>query len=263
VSVTKDRLDKLYIFFTGVLIVVGGFGVRAAYKTLQAMQQQITEMKEQRSAMQGQLTTMQGQLAAMIGAGQQTDKLIEHASDQVSALRQAAGAMQDSAEAGKMAARASVKAADAALLNAQAVMKAERAHVDAEFVPFERGSAMHRFKISNFGKSRAQITSFSIAHTSLNKTLNEWPARLPRGTPDRRRVNQILPPGGEWFSIMEFDIRNYLTPEERSGERIGVFQGRVDYLDIYGMEEHYTEIVYRCTPDPSVLENVPPYNQYT
>ena len=30
VSVTKDWLDKVYIFFTGVLILVGGLGVRAA-----------------------------------------------------------------------------------------------------------------------------------------------------------------------------------------------------------------------------------------
>src|SRR5437763_707922 len=38
VSVMKDRLDKLYIFFTGVLIVVGSLGVRAAYRTLKAME---------------------------------------------------------------------------------------------------------------------------------------------------------------------------------------------------------------------------------
>src|ERR1700733_901382 len=65
VSVSKDWLDKLYIFLTGVLIVVGGFGVRAAYKTL-------GEIKAQREAMQGQLTAMQGQLTQ---AAQQTREL--------------------------------------------------------------------------------------------------------------------------------------------------------------------------------------------
>ena len=47
VSVTKDRLDKLYIFLTGVLILVGGLGVRAAYKTLKAIERQGLSMRRQ------------------------------------------------------------------------------------------------------------------------------------------------------------------------------------------------------------------------
>jgi hypothetical protein len=70
VSVTKDRWDRIYIIFTGILMVVGIFGVYAAYKTL-------GEIKAQREAMQGQLTTMHGQLTQMESTVKQTDRLIE------------------------------------------------------------------------------------------------------------------------------------------------------------------------------------------
>ena len=91
VSVTKDRLDKLYIAFTGILILVGALGVKAAFKTL-------GEMKAQREAMQGQLKVMQGQVAQMEIAGRQTDSLITQAR----------------------------KSADAAWLNAESAISAER-----------------------------------------------------------------------------------------------------------------------------------------
>jgi hypothetical protein len=44
VSVMKDWMDRLYIFFTGVLIIVGSLGVWAAFRTLRAIGQQADQM---------------------------------------------------------------------------------------------------------------------------------------------------------------------------------------------------------------------------
>jgi hypothetical protein len=44
VSVMKDGIDRLSIFFTGVLIIVGSFGVRAAFRTLRAIGRQADQM---------------------------------------------------------------------------------------------------------------------------------------------------------------------------------------------------------------------------
>lgn len=120
VSVTKDWWDRSYIIFTGILIIVGLIGVRAAYKTL-------GEIKTQREAMQGQLMAMQGQLDAMTSSGKQTDKLIKHAADQVVALTDAAQAAKETAEAAQINAMNSENAALAATANAQATIIAAQA----------------------------------------------------------------------------------------------------------------------------------------
>lgn len=87
VSVSKDWLDKLYILFTGILIVVGSFGVRAAYKTLKAIETQASVMGEQRQVMLGQLRTMQEQISEM--------------SAQSGILQESVNVARDAAEASK------------------------------------------------------------------------------------------------------------------------------------------------------------------
>jgi hypothetical protein len=94
VSVTKDWWDRLYIGFTGILIIVGILGVRAAYKTLR-------EMKVQRETMQGQLTTTQDQLTQMKDSGRQTDSLITQATIQAEKTGIAADAAKKSADAAR------------------------------------------------------------------------------------------------------------------------------------------------------------------
>jgi hypothetical protein len=79
----KNWLDKTYIFLTGILALVGIFGVRAAYRTLRAIEQQAGVMKAQRKTMQRQLGTMRGPLSQMESTGRQTDELIKHAAASV------------------------------------------------------------------------------------------------------------------------------------------------------------------------------------
>jgi hypothetical protein len=50
VSVTKDWWDRIYICFTGILIAVGIFGVRAAYKTLKAIEAQNAHIEKSANA---------------------------------------------------------------------------------------------------------------------------------------------------------------------------------------------------------------------
>ena len=61
VSVTKDWWDRIYIIFTGILIIVGIIGVRAAYKTLIAIQRQGDQMEHQTNALRRQGVSMRRQ----------------------------------------------------------------------------------------------------------------------------------------------------------------------------------------------------------
>ena len=61
----KDRWNKAYVIFTGLLVIIASLGVSAAIKTLREIKQQVEEMEQQRIVMGGQLETMKGQLGEM------------------------------------------------------------------------------------------------------------------------------------------------------------------------------------------------------
>lgn len=154
-SVTKDWWDRIYICFTGVLIVVGIIGVRAAYKTL-------GEMKAQRVAMQGQLAAMQGQLGQMESAGKQTDKIIEHASKQVIAAEGQVELMKTSGTHTEQLAQQAVKQSD---LTQRQFDLANRPWISIDFVKpisnleFRDGGDVlvwFAYQIRNVGNSVAQ-----------------------------------------------------------------------------------------------------------
>jgi hypothetical protein len=75
--------------FSALLVGVGTFQAYLLFGTMRAIQRQADEMQQQRVLMHGQLTAMQG-------ASAQTDKLIEHAENQVRALIDSAKAASDS-----------------------------------------------------------------------------------------------------------------------------------------------------------------------
>jgi hypothetical protein len=77
VSVTRDWIDCLAIFFTGVLVIVGFLGVRYAKRTLNAIE---------------------GQLAEIKAAGTQTDQMIGHADMQAKAIERQVSVMEDTAQ---------------------------------------------------------------------------------------------------------------------------------------------------------------------
>jgi len=159
VSVTKDWWDRIYICFTGVLIVVGIIGVRAAYKTL-------GEMKAQREAMQGQLAAMQGQLGQMESAGKQTDKIIEHASRQVLAAEGQLELMKTSETHTGQLAQQAVKQSDLTQrqleLTHRPWIAIEAVSPASDLVFDERGAVlMLNIQVRNVGKSIAKhVISF-------------------------------------------------------------------------------------------------------
>jgi len=90
----EPDLEGKVVKFTGFLVIVGFLQFVALIgqvliycRQAKIMARQVAEMKGQRITMLGQLETMRGQLKQMESAGEQTDKLIEHASEQVSAAK--------------------------------------------------------------------------------------------------------------------------------------------------------------------------------
>lgn len=120
ISVSRDAIDYLGLGLTFTLLIVGIFGVRAAYRTLMAIEQQVGEMKAQRETMQRQLRAMRGQLVQMESSGKQTDTMIEQITQQVGHLKTSADAAKNSA--------------DAANRNIDLIVNKERARLRVEMI---------------------------------------------------------------------------------------------------------------------------------
>jgi hypothetical protein len=161
--------------------------------------------------------------------------------------------------------RRSANAADIAAKSAnkstESLKSAERAHVDVEFVPIQAGAAIHRFNVTNFGKSPANIMIYTFARHHFPGALPENLAGFGSWSQEKHVVNQMLPVGPS-VTVLEFDISHYLSDEQRSGKERAIYRGSVTYLDIFG-DEHETEVVYSYQPSSSSLTNQPRYNKYT
>jgi hypothetical protein len=252
VSVTKDRLDKLYIFFTGVLIVVGSFGVRAAYMTLKAIERQADLIGRQVTLMTGQLEAMKGQLAQMESAGKQTKALIDRASDQASALRRSADALRDNARAGKVtavamqrAANAAKKSADAALKNIDIIKSKERARIRVVVEPWMPIVGVHgvEYTIHLDGPTPAYIVSASAMAYTDNSENPFIGIAIPGAV--------VLPtsPTLKQISLIWPDV-NFSQPHIDAigeGRSIVRFRGHIRYKDIFG-DQHITPFGYRWNP---------------
>jgi len=84
-TVTRDWLDFLSLAFSGSLVAIGAFGVAYAIKTLKAIERQAK--------------ANEGQLSEIKAAGQQTDRMIEHAGKQAEAAKKSAEALVNSERA--------------------------------------------------------------------------------------------------------------------------------------------------------------------
>jgi len=265
----RDWADWEMWTFNLLLAVTSGFQVWLLFKTLTLVTRQTDEVKQQRIFMGGQLEAMKNQIGQMESAGRQTDALIEQAKKQAEALSNSVGAMHENVEASRRIAAATLKSAevakasaDAAQTTANAILMSERAHVDVALVPFNEGSAMHRIRLANYGRSHAEIVRLILTHHFLQKGA-ALPAQLPEGAPlERRRFNQLLPVGAPTDALI-FDMRNYFETDEISGDRLGILRVRIDYADVFRKEERFTECVYFYDQDTHTLKNMPAYNKYT
>lgn len=232
VSVSKDRWDRIYICLTGILIVVGTCGVRAAYKTL-------GEMKAQRVAMQGQLTAMQGQLSQMKNAGEQTERLI--------------------AEAKAQAEKTDI-AAEAAQKTANALMDVERAWVLIEKVelvtkldggPESPRAVTFRIKGRNYGRSPA-----IVAHIDGTMDLREKRdasdsplSETPYKTTSQRDRARIVPPRRQfWYECDQVLLIEAVDKKKVWGDAVPpkflFAHGIIHYTDAFG-RDWFTRFSYR------------------
>jgi hypothetical protein len=227
VSVTKNWLDKTYIFLTAILALVGIFGVRAAYRTLRAIEQQAGEMKAQRETMQQQLTTMQGQLSQMEKAGEQTDSLIKQTTI-------AAAAAKDSAGEAK-------RGVDVAISK-------ERARVRVEFEDLQIGDIGHgrgiwvaivTVKVFNFGAVKAWP---SDTQTALFLSASKEPQA---GNSARPLIDKSVIHSDETIDAM-FQSLSAVGPETikavNEEETFVHLHGAIRYADVFG--EYVTPFHY-------------------
>ncbi len=256
-SVTKDWLDKLYVAFSGILIVIGFFGVRAAYKTLKAIERQVAEMKAQRETMQEQLAAMRGQLAQMEASGQQTDQLIEQAKAQVTHLKDSTDIALTNAEN--------------AVLHTKVLINAERPWVlIEESVSFPPGvGAVRRghiyFRAKNWGKNPARVTRHCCEWIfwAYGTALPEEPEYHQT---ELLYANYLVPNDG--IAIFDYDCASVMTDEfwddmNKKNQRL-LFTGHVVYVDLATDEEHETRFCYSYTPHGTLIMQGPrAYNRHT
>jgi len=178
VSISRDAIDYLGLGLTFVLLIVGFLGVRAAYRTLRAIEGQLTEMKAQRATMQRQLWTMQGQLAEMKSAGAQTDEMIAQVTEQVGHLETSATAAKDSADILVMSERAWVQVHIPKPPEVQITTRVK----DGGLGPIER--VWVRPDVINVGRTPAKMTKIIIVTCEILKPLGTQ-GQMPPGLPEQ------------------------------------------------------------------------------
>ncbi len=233
-------MDRLYWFFSGILVFVGAAGVYLAYRTLKAIQGQLNEIKR---------------------AGEQTDKLIAHTAQQ--------------AEAAKTAAESSAKNAESARLNAQAVINSERPWVFIKLnepVQNPRETQI-KFTAINRGRTPAEVTlytaDFIFAHPESLASIPTYPLA------GHELAHKKYLPQGDSFEVYEFDCRtvmesqqwsNLNQPNQQGEVKRFVFIGHVLYRDLITREEHETRFCYWLSPAPwigLIVGGPPEYNKHT
>ena len=130
VSITKDKLDRIYWLFSALLVVVGFLQVLLLFQTRRAIEKQANKMEEQRAVMASQL-----------------------------------GAIQQQAVATESAAATAQESIDLARAQFNLMMEKERARISIKAVPIqvqepdkEYWNLATSIEIRNLGQARAFVT---------------------------------------------------------------------------------------------------------
>lgn len=218
----KEERDQrtLYVAAGGLavsigLLFVGALGVRAALRTLGAIEDQARIMGDQHTA-------MKEQLAQMTSAGQQTNALIKHAEGQVMALTQVADA--------------TLKSAAAATDGLKAMMDKERARIRVLPVSVQHGAKFDEVVVRTlcYGTTEAFIKN-ALARAVVTQS-GDW-AGYPRDfapllMPSVRKQDY----DGTLVSV--YLAGTYYPERIFAGTDFIHIWGRVDYEDIFGNPRH-------------------------
>lgn len=229
VSVARDWIDELSIGLTGILVIVGIFGVRAAYKTLQKIENQVAEMKGQRVTMDAQREAMDGQLAMMQA--------------QLTAMVQQTKAAED-------AAIATSKSAEATARSVQIVIDKERARVVVEPLPLHlnQNSSIFcvKYRVFNNGPTYAFVAFQRVAAqlTPKGEQLNDdgfVPMQIPASFAPNQMLDDLIA-----FSLQTFSLTGSDVERIQKEESVVTFRGIVVYKDVFG-EKRVTEFAHIWT----------------
>lgn len=148
----------------------------------------------------------------------------------------------------------------AAHRQAEYLKRAERAHVDLEFVGDKH---IYTIMFANYGKSVATVVEYRFMHSSYPLEMDEFTAESASASfEDTIPMKYILPPGTAPREYTSFDLRTFLPQQALEGIHQVIVRGLIVYEDIFG-DEHETEVAYRYRSFDLKLKNLPEYNRYT
>jgi hypothetical protein len=208
VSITRDWIDRLAILFTGVLVGVGFFGVRAANETLRTIREQGSVMKQQADVM-------------AIQAGHM-EKQTEILADSAAVAR---------------------KSAEIAQKSMDAMISRERARIRIELGDdiVLSGPARVRYTVHCHGSTEAFISeSYAIAEASTSR-------EPPHNTLLPMSLPAVLGQSATQHTVFIMNTLNFPESDMAlidGGQLFIHFYGIVKYKDAFGLLPRETEFCY-------------------
>jgi len=182
-------------------------------------------------------------------------------------------------------ARATEVAANAANKSAEALINSERAWIIAELVPqavrangqwfrvfgdtrvlMSANDILHghhlkyKVKLTNMGRTPAQIFYFTIRYSCLGKGVTDLPENAGGSESSYRSFEHLLG-GGQAIEIGEpiVDVHKYMQGDEDAIERFdktAVIHGEVKYRHMFTTDDCYADFCYSYTASEQRLSNV-------
>jgi hypothetical protein len=197
----RDWWDRASVVFTGLLAAIGGLGVYFAIRTLRGIERQAKANEDT--------------LTEIKAAGEQTNRMVEHAGKQ----------------------------AEAALLSAKAIMGSERAWIlvkpelpDGLRAAPQNQITRFRWSIKNVGRTPARILETDALAARIEK-MKDFPPK-PRYVGSPLSMNEFLLVPNDSIPITWMIEGDSLTEDEVAKIRGGVSlhfaaYGYVKYLDVF------------------------------
>jgi hypothetical protein len=252
VSVTRDWMDDVSLLFTAILMVAGGLGVLAAFRTLSVIAKQTNAM----------------------------ERSVRYIQDQAITMKRQTFILRDSV-------RIAAASAQAAKDNADALINSERARLVAELVPMaaKYGNLWHRLepygavsmspegvhagkhlsyqlKVTNIGRTPAEVFAYQIHWGALTEGKPFSPDTLSNQC--QQGVHEFFGQGESrvlhLFNVME-DFQGVLRGGEKGAVCTTITYG--DTVSAQGQREHTTFVLYHCPNATSPLERINSQTKYT
>jgi hypothetical protein len=169
------------------------------------------------------------------------------------------GALDDQHKVMREGLTATNKAACAAQKSADALMSAEKALLVVELEDVKGGGGWLRFKVTNFGKTPAEITSYQTGDDLRPAAEQVLPANFV-GQVDCHNISKVVSANQVEF-LTDIDSTYLVQLAKNSGETL-IFRASVTYLDIF-RREHTTEVFYSYEQSVGIFFNLPQYTRYT